>query len=151
MKSQTAAYGGMPATGTAFVSVADRDKRAVILPVLRLAQLGFEILATAGTAEVLARNGIPSTLVRKFSDEGDAPSIVDLIDGGSVGLVVNTPSGRSARADGYEIRASAVAADIPLFTTIAELTAAVASLDVSSSALTVRSLQEYDRDRLGTT
>lgn len=151
MKSQTAAYGGMPTSGAAFVSVADRDKRAVILPVLRLEQLGFEILATGGTAQVLARNGIRARVVRKFSDGGEEPSIVDLIDDSRVALVINTPSGRSARADGYEIRAAAVAADIPLFTTIAELTAAVASLDVAASELTVRSLQEYDRDRLEAT
>src|SRR5690606_30254128 len=66
-KSQDAAYGGLPQSGTAFISVADRDKRAVVMPVLRLAQLGFEIVATEGTAEILARNGIRSRVVRKFS------------------------------------------------------------------------------------
>ncbi len=148
-KSQSAAYGGMPLGGTAFVSVSDRDKRSIVLPVLRLQQLGFDILATEGTAEVLNRNGIRARVVRKFSDapDGEAPSIVDLINRNEVDVVINTPSGRSARADGYEIRAAAVAGDKPLFTTIAELSAAVASIDAIREGFEVRSLQQYALDR----
>ncbi len=148
-KSQLAAYGGMPLSGTVFVSVSDRDKRAIILPVLRLQQLGYDITATEGTAEVLRRNGIQAREVLKFSDKptADASSIVELIHRGEVDVVVNTPSGRSARADGYEIRAAAVAADIPLFTTIAELSAAVASLDAVRGGFEVTSLQEYGARR----
>src|SRR5690606_22735379 len=66
LKSQEAAYGGLPSSGTVFVSVADRDKRAIVLPVLRLRQLGFSIMATEGTAEVLARYGIQAEVVGKF-------------------------------------------------------------------------------------
>ncbi|MGH1550902.1 carbamoyl-phosphate synthase large subunit [Leifsonia poae] len=148
-KSQSAAYGGMPLTGTVFVSVSDRDKRAVVLPVLRLAQLGFGIVATEGTAEVLNRNGIEARIVRKHSDalESGGDSIVDIINRSEVDVVINTPSGRSARADGYEIRAAAVAADKPLFTTIAELSAAVASLDAIREGFDVKSLQEYAVER----
>jgi len=148
-KSQLAAYGGMPLSGTVFVSVSDRDKRAIILPVLRLQQLGYEIAATAGTAEVLRRNGIPAREVLKYSEKAsaDAASVVELIHRGEVDVVVNTPSGRSARADGYEIRAAAVAGDIPLFTTIAELSAAVASLDAVRGGFEVTSLQEYGARR----
>lgn len=144
-KSQLAAYGGMPTGGTVFVSVSDRDKRSIILPVLRLQQLGFEIAATEGTAEVLRRNGIAAREVLKYSDKSsdDAVSVVELIHRGEVAVVVNTPSGRSARADGYEIRAAAVSADVPLFTTIAELSAAVASIDAGGEAFEVTSLQEY--------
>ncbi|MGA0565976.1 carbamoyl-phosphate synthase large subunit [Rathayibacter sp. KR2-224] len=150
-KSQTAAYGGMPLSGTVFVSVSDRDKRSIVLPALRLAQQGYRLVATEGTAEVLARNGIAAETVRKYSDapSGDEPSIVDLINAGEIDIVVNTPSGRSARADGYEIRAAAVAADIALFTTIAELSAAVASIDAIREGFDVRSLQEYAIDRAG--
>ncbi|GLU89929.1 carbamoyl-phosphate synthase large subunit [Agromyces sp. NBRC 114283] len=150
-KSQLAAYGGVPASGTVFVSVSDRDKRAAILPVLRLQQLGYDIAATEGTAEVLRRNGIRASEVLKFHDKPDAEatSVVELIHRGEVDVVVNTPSGRSARADGYEIRAAAVAAGIPLFTTIAELSAAVASLDVVGDGFDVTSLQEYQRRREG--
>jgi len=152
-KSQEAAYGGLPSSGSVFVSVADRDKRAIILPVLRLSQLGFEILATEGTAEILARNGIEARVVRKYflgqqSIEGE-PSIVDLINAGEVDVVINTPSGRSARADGYEIRTATVAADKPLFTTIAQLAAAVASFEAIQHGFDVRSLQDYARDRAG--
>ncbi|MBI5161799.1 MAG: carbamoyl-phosphate synthase large subunit [Micrococcales bacterium] len=150
-KSQDAAYGGFPDTGTVFVSVADRDKRAVILPVLRLSQLGFEILATEGTAEILARNGIRATAVRKWfqgqaTTPGD-PSIVELINQGRIDVVINTPSGRSARADGIEIRTATVAADKPLFTTMAQLNAAVAAIDTAHQPIAVRSLQDYARDR----
>jgi carbamoyl-phosphate synthase large subunit len=148
-KSQEAAYGGMPLSGTVFVSVSDRDKRAIVLPVLRLQQLGFEILATSGTAEVLNRNGIHAGIVGKYSEnvggDGSEPveTIVDLINADKVDIVINTPSGRSARVDGYEIRAAAVAADKPLFTTIAQLGAAVASFDALKDGFEVTSLQEY--------
>ncbi|WP_353827659.1 carbamoyl-phosphate synthase large subunit, partial [Agromyces sp. SYSU T0242] len=147
-KSQLAAYGGMPRSGRVFVSVSDRDKRAVILPVLRLQQLGYELVGTEGTAEVLRRNGIASDVVLKFSEKhGDEVSVVELIHRGEIDVVVNTPSGRSARADGYEIRAAAVAADIPLFTTIAELSAAVAAVGSDEGGFDVTSLQEYARRR----
>lgn len=144
-KSQEAAYGGMPASGTVFISVADRDKRAIVLPALRLRQLGFEILATEGTAEVLNRNGIQARVVRKYSEtaDDDAPSIVELVNRDEVDVVINTPSGGATRADGYEIRAAAVAADKPLFTTIAQLAAAVASLDAANEPFEVTSLQDY--------
>jgi carbamoyl-phosphate synthase large subunit len=141
-KSQEAAYGGLPEKGVVFVSVADRDKRSIILPVARLQQLGFELIATVGTAEVLGRNGIEAGTVAKYS-EGRAESVVDLINSGRVDIIINTPSGRSARADGYEIRAAAVAADKPLFTTIAQLSAAVGSLEADQATWDVTSLQEY--------
>ncbi|MDY0944990.1 carbamoyl-phosphate synthase large subunit [Frigoribacterium sp. CFBP9039] len=140
-KSQTAAYGGLPTSGTVFVSVADRDKRAIVLPVLRLQQLGFTILATEGTATVLVRNGIEADTVAKFSAGGH--SVVDLINADEVDIVINTPSGSSARADGYEIRAATVAADKALFTTIAQLGAAVASIEAVQTELEVTSLQDY--------
>jgi len=149
-KSQAAAYGGLPERGTVFVSVADRDKRAIVLPVLRLSQLGFELLATEGTAEVLRRNGIRAGVVRKYSDRelpGDEPTIVDLIASNAVDVVINTPSGGASRADGYEIRAAAVAGDKPLFTTIAELSAAVASIEAIRAGFEVTSLQEYADQR----
>ncbi|MDH2444336.1 carbamoyl-phosphate synthase large subunit [Amnibacterium sp. CER49] len=147
-KSQEAAYGGLPLSGTVFVSVSDRDKRSVVLPALRLAELGFTLLATAGTAEVLHRNGIRASVVRKLSESGEVgPDVVDLISRGRVDVVINTPSGRSARADGYEIRAAAVAADKPLFTTVAQLTAAVASIEAIRAGFDVTALQTYERRR----
>ena len=144
-KSQAAAYGGLPTEGTVFVSVADSDKRAVILPAHRLRELGFDILATEGTAEILSRNGIEVSLVNKFSaTQGSGQdNIVDLINRGDVDMVVNTPSGGMARADGYEIRAAAVAGDKALFTTMAVLGAAVSALPILREGFAVRSLQEY--------
>jgi carbamoyl-phosphate synthase large subunit len=146
-KSQLAAYGGLPTKGTAFVSVANRDKRAMIFPVKRLADLGFEIMATEGTADVLHRNGVEATVVRKHSaGPGPAgePTVVDRILAGEVDMVVNTPSGRDARADGYEIRSAAVAMDRPILTTVQELGAAVHGIEaLGRGALGVRSLQEW--------
>ncbi|KAA2265338.1 carbamoyl-phosphate synthase large subunit [Solihabitans fulvus] len=130
-KSQTASYGSLPTSGRVFVSVANRDKRAVVFPVKRLADLGFEILATSGTAEVLHRNGIPCTLVRKYSEgAADAKNVVDEILAGDVDMVINTPYGNSGpRVDGYEIRTAAVAKDIPCITTIQGAAAAVHGIE----------------------
>lgn len=150
-KSQAAAGSALPKSGRIFISVADRDKHQVILPVRRLWQLGYEILATYGTASILKRHGIPVRLVRKHSADDDAPagpSIVELILNGEVDVVVNTPSGSSARKDGYEIRAATTAADAPIFTTIAQLSAAIGSFEtVIAGDFKVRSLQEHAQDR----
>ncbi|MGZ3146862.1 carbamoyl-phosphate synthase large subunit [Lentzea chajnantorensis] len=127
-KSQTASYGSLPTAGKVFVSFANRDKRAMIFPVKRLADLGFQILATAGTAEVLKRNGIPCTEVRKhFEGEGN---VVDMILNGEIDMIFNTPYGNSGpRVDGYEIRTAAVAKDIPCVTTIQGAAAAVHGIE----------------------
>ncbi|MFN8085573.1 MAG: carbamoyl-phosphate synthase large subunit [Microbacterium sp.] len=148
-KSQAGAYGGLPTSGTVFLSVADDDKRAVILPAHRLQELGFRLTATEGTAEILARNGIRVDVVSKYSDtqESGERNVVDLINAGEIDIVVNTPSGGIARADGYEIRAAAVAADKALFTTMAVLGAAVSALPVLREGFDVKSLQEYAQDR----
>ncbi|CCH33559.1 carbamoyl-phosphate synthase large subunit [Actinosynnema sp. NPDC047251] len=129
-KSQTASYGSLPTSGRVFVSVANRDKRAMIFPVKRLADLGFEVLATAGTAEVLRRNGIPCTVVRKHFEGAD--NIVDAILDGSVDMIINTPYGNHGpRVDGYEIRTAAVAKDIPCVTTIQGAAAAVHGIEAA--------------------
>ncbi|MGM0385604.1 MAG: carbamoyl-phosphate synthase large subunit, partial [Actinomycetota bacterium] len=147
-KSQMGAYGGLPTQGTAFISVADRDKRAIIFPVAHLVALGFTILATAGTAAVLHRNGIPSTVVRKASvgrgPDGE-PTIVDLIHSGAVDMVINTPNGQGARIDGYEIRTATTAADKSIVTTIQQLNAAVQAIEGMAQPVTVTSMQEFHR------
>jgi carbamoyl-phosphate synthase large subunit len=146
-KSQAAAFGGLPDSGRVFISVADRDKRAITFPVRRLVELGFEILATEGTSAVLRRNGIASTVVRKFSagrGPMGEPTIVDLIVEGQVDMVVNTPSGQGARADGYEIRTAAVSADKAIVTTVQQLAAAVQAIESRRSGpFSVRSLQDH--------
>ncbi|MEV0707116.1 carbamoyl-phosphate synthase large subunit [Nocardia aurea] len=150
-KSQAAAYGSLPTEGTVFVSIANRDKRAMVFPVKRLHDLGFRILATEGTAEMLRRNGIPCEQVRKHSepdtaeDAGDRlPSIVDQIRDGEIDMVFNTPYGNSGpRVDGYEIRTAAVGVDIPCITTVQGAAAAVQGIEASiNGGIGVRSLQE---------
>ncbi|MCX5449575.1 MULTISPECIES: carbamoyl-phosphate synthase large subunit [Streptomyces] len=146
-KSQTGAYGALPTKGRAFVSVANRDKRSMIFPARELVAHGFELLATSGTAEVLRRNGINATVVRKQS-EGEGPdgerTIVQLIHDGQVDLIVNTPYGTGGRLDGYDIRTAAVARGVPCLTTVQALAAAVQGIEaVSRGDVGVRSLQEH--------
>lgn len=144
-KSQSAAYGSLPTSGRIFVSVANRDKRAMIFPIKRLADLGFEIVATAGTAEVLRRHGIACDQIRKHYEAGEGEDAVSMILGGDVALVVNTPqgSGASARSDGYEIRSAAVTADIPCITTVPGAAAAVMGIEARIRGdMRVRPLQE---------
>jgi carbamoyl-phosphate synthase large subunit len=150
-KSQAAAGSSLPTSGRIFISVADRDKPQMLLPVRRLEQLGYEILATAGTAQILQRHGIKTREVRKHSQGSSAtegPTIVDLITAGEVDVVVNTPTGSSARKDGYEIRAATTAADKPIFTTLAQLSCAIGSFEaVIAGPFEVKSLQEHAADR----
>jgi carbamoyl-phosphate synthase large subunit len=151
-KSQQAAYGAsLPTVGRVFVSVANRDKRAMVFPVKRLADLGFEILATQGTAEVLRRNGVHAKIVRKHSagpgSDGE-PTIVRRILDGEVDLIVNTPFGSPGqsgpRLDGYEIRTAAVLRGIPSVTTVQGLAAAVQGIEaIARGDVGVRSLQEH--------
>ncbi|MGH3810778.1 MAG: carbamoyl-phosphate synthase large subunit [Pseudonocardiaceae bacterium] len=140
-KSQAAAYGSLPTSGRVFVSVANRDKRAMVFPAKQLADLGFEVLATRGTATVLHRNGIPCTVVRKHSEGPD--NIVDLINAGGVDLIINTPYGNPGpRVDGYEIRTAAVSRSIPCITTVQGAAAAVQGIEaLIRNDITVRPLQ----------
>jgi carbamoyl-phosphate synthase large subunit len=147
-KSQTAAYGSLPTQGTVFVSIANRDKRSLVFPVKRLADLGFRVLATEGTAEMLRRNGIPCQEVRKHFEppQPGRPEVsaVDAIKAGDVDMVINTPYGNSGpRIDGYEIRSAAVAANIPCVTTVQGASAAIQGIEAAIRGdIGVRSLQE---------
>jgi carbamoyl-phosphate synthase large subunit len=150
-KSQAAVYGSLPVKGRVFVSVANRDKRSMIFPVKRLADLGFEIWATEGTAEVLRRNGVRAKIVRKHSDgpgpDGE-PTVVTRILEGEVDLIVNTPFGSPGqsgpRLDGYEIRTAAVRRGVVCVTTAPGLAAAVQGIEaIIRGEVGVRSLQEH--------
>ena len=150
-KSQAAAYGSLPVKGRAFVSVASKDKRSMVFPVKRLADLGFEIWATRGTGEILRRNGVRATIVRKHGEgrgpDGE-PTIVERIMAGQVDLIVNTPFGSPGqsgpRLDGYEIRTAAVRRGIPCVTTVQGLAAAVQGIEaITRGEVGVRSLQEH--------
>ena len=149
-KSQVAAGVILPKTGKVFVSVSDRDKHQIVLPIRRLWQMGFEILATTGTAKILGRQGIPTKEVIKFSEKTEGQgSIVEMIAAGEIDIVINTPSGGAARADGYEIRAATTASGKAIFTTTAQLAPAIASLEfIRENSFDVKPLQEYDSERL---
>jgi len=150
-KSQQAAFsGGLPTTGSAFVSLANRDKRAAVFPIKRLADLGFRIFATQGTAEVLRRNGVKVEVLRKQHEgrgEDGTPTTVDAIMAGEIDLIVNTPYGVGPRVDGYEIRTAAVTKGVPCVTTVQGLSAAVQGIDaLVAGEPGVRSLQEHGAD-----
>ncbi len=147
-KSQIAAYSsGLPTSGTVFVSVANRDKRSMIFPLKRLADLGFEITATGGTADVLRRNGVQVSDIRKIHEPGEGINTVDAILGGQIALIVNTPYGVGSRLDGYEIRTAAVLRGVPCITTVQGLGAAVQGIEaLISGEIGVRSLQEHGRE-----
>jgi carbamoyl-phosphate synthase large subunit len=124
-KAERAAGRPLPTEGTAFLSVRDADKRAVVPVAESLAQLGFRLLATAGTAETLAAAGITVEQVRKVTEEGTGATVVDLIRRGRCNLVINTPHGSGARTDGYLIREAALVARVPCITTLSGAAAAV--------------------------
>jgi carbamoyl-phosphate synthase large subunit len=140
-KAQAAAGVGLPGSGTVFLSVTDTDKPAVMGIAAQLHDLGFSIVATRGTAAAISRMGIPVERLNKLGE--GSPHVVDRIEGGDVTLVINTPTGTAARADGYEIRRAAIARGIPCITTIAggmAATRAIAAARMREPA--VVSLQE---------
>jgi carbamoyl-phosphate synthase large subunit len=149
-KALVASGASLPREGTVFVSMANRDKRAIAFPAGRLSELGFRLLATKGTAGVLERAGIPVTRVAKVSEGGR--SVVDLIRDGEVDLVINTPFGRGPRTDGYFIRTAAAQAGIPCITTLPGAFAALRGIEaLRSPPGAPRSLQEHhERARAAT-
>jgi carbamoyl-phosphate synthase large subunit len=143
-KAERAAGRPLPVAGTAFLSVRDADKRAVVQVAGGLAELGFKLLATAGTADTLAAAGLEVERVRKVMEEGEGPTVVDLIRRGRCNLVINTPQGSGARTDGYLIREAALVARVPCITTLSGATAAVDAIANARSeeSLSLQELQE---------
>jgi carbamoyl-phosphate synthase large subunit len=125
-KAQAAAGARLPSQGTVFITVADRDKSAATGIAIQLHDLGFNLIATRGTAKALNRMGIPARAINKIGE--GSPHVVDAIELGDVDLVINTPVGTGARTDGYEIRAAAVARRIPCITTMSGGIAAVRAI-----------------------
>jgi carbamoyl-phosphate synthase large subunit len=146
-KAQDATGMALPTSGIVFISVANRDKRSVVLPARRLAEIGFAVLATRGTGAVLARAGVPVAIVRKRSE--GSPNAEDLIADGKVDLVINTPFGRGPRTDGYFIRTAAVRAGVPCITTVPGIMAAVQGIEAERLGRPEPvSLQEYHAPRI---
>jgi carbamoyl-phosphate synthase large subunit len=148
-KSQSAAAGALPNSGGVFVSFADRDKPEGLLGAKKLFDAGYELYATSGTAKALRDQGVSVNVVRKFSEgkgrEGESTAL-DLIESGTVALVVNTSFGAGPRVDGWRIRTSAVARGIPIITTISGLNAAAEAMVAQRTGnFTATSLQEWLR------
>ena len=144
-KAQAGAGSPLPTSGKVFISVANHDKRNVIIYAKMLESLGFEIVSTGGTAEILRRNGLNSVIVAsKFAEANGDHSIVDMVRNGDIDLILNTPAGGAARSDGYEIRAAAVSVGCPVMTTISEFAAAVQAINaLREHSWDIMSLQEH--------
>ena len=146
-KSQIAAFGPLPKSGTVFISLADKDKMTGIEPAKGFSDLGFKILATEGTALFLRQHGVECTTVRKNSEGTGSmgeKTIVDIINAGEIDLVINTPVGRGTRADGWAIRTAAVQRSIPCITTTAGFSAAVDAVSfLQNSPFSIKSLQRW--------
>ena len=146
-KSQISSFGPLPKNGKVFVSLADKDKSHGIAPAKSLIDLGFAILATAGTAAFLREAGISVTEVRKYSEGQGAMgerTIVDLLHAGEIDLVINTPVGRGTRADGWMIRTAAIQRSIPCITTTAGFAAAVSGIAaLQQGEMSVKSIQKW--------
>ncbi|NMB59706.1 MAG: carbamoyl phosphate synthase large subunit, partial [Chloroflexi bacterium] len=141
-KSQIAAGESLPLAGAALISVNDYDKSAGLKLARDLYRMGFELMATPGTAAFLEKVGLPVIKVNKMSE--GSPHTVDYIRNGRVQLIINTPLGPQSHSDGAEIRAAAVTMNVPLLTTLSAAAAAVAAIKaVRQKALRYRSLQDH--------
>jgi carbamoyl-phosphate synthase large subunit len=140
-RAERAAGRRLPSSGNAFLSVRDEDKAAVVTVGGALAVLGFKLLATAGTARTLADAGLAVEHVRKVTEDGPGPTVVDLVRRGRCDLVINTPQGSGARTDGYLIREAALSARVPCVTTLAGAAAAVEAIAHARDEIAL-SLQE---------
>jgi carbamoyl-phosphate synthase large subunit len=140
-KSQIGAGLNIPLKGRAFISVMNKDKRSVVFVAKKMVDLGFEIVATKGTAKVLANNGIPVQTVYKVGEA--RPDIVDQIKNGEIHLVINTPSGKKPKADEVAIRSQSVAHNIPCVTTLSGAEAVVNAIESLKRGMSVKSVQEY--------
>jgi carbamoyl-phosphate synthase large subunit len=140
-KAQSAAGVSLPTEGAVFITVTDTDKPAATQIAARFHDLGFEVIATGGTAQAISSMGVPVTRINKLGE--GSPHVVDLIRERRCDLVINTPTGSGARSDGYEIRTAAVRHDVACVTTMTGATAAVRAIAAQAGGeAEVRSLQE---------
>jgi carbamoyl-phosphate synthase large subunit len=145
MKSQIAAGQKLPTSGSVFISVKNQDKRNVVFIAKKLADLGFTILATSGTAGVLTRNDIEVTALPKLHE--GRPNIIDLIKDGKVDLIINTPGGKVTRTDETKIRTHAILYSVPLITTLSGAQASINGIEnlMRHPGMHVKPIQEYHK------
>ena len=142
-----APFGFLPKTGTAFISVNQHDKKNISKIAMDLVELGFKLIATRGTAQVLRNSGIPVETVYKVNE--GRPHIADYVKSGKVDLLINTPLGKESFFDERSIRRAAIHHRIPCITTLSGAAAAVQGIRaLQKESLGVRSLQEYHRESL---
>ena len=141
-KAQIATGAALPTSGAALITVNDFDKGAVVKIARDLHRLGFRLFATRGTADWLARVGLPATVVNKVSE--GRPNVQDMVEGGELQLIVNTPLGARAHDDSRTMRTAALLHNVPLMTTLSAAAAAVNGIAaLRARELTVQSLQEH--------
>jgi carbamoyl-phosphate synthase large subunit len=145
-KSQIAAGQKLPTKGSVFISVKNQDKRNIIFVAKKLADLGFNIMATSGTADALKSNDIDIQILPKLHE--GRPNIIDLIKDEKVALIINTPSGKATKEDEMRIRSQAILYNVPLITTISGAQASVNGIEnlIKKPKVTVKSLQEYHKE-----
>jgi carbamoyl-phosphate synthase large subunit len=145
-KSQIAAGQRLPVKGNVFISVKNQDKRNIVFVAKKLADIGFKVMATSGTADALRNNDIDVLVLPKLSEA--RPNIIDFIKDGKVSLIINTPSGKATKEDEMKIRSHAILYNVPLITTISGAQASVNGIEnlIKKPKLAVRSLQEYHKD-----
>ena len=144
-KAELAAGMRLPIEGTVFISVKKADRKKILPVARRLHELGFRIIATNGTAEFLRSNGIPAEIINKVSQ--GRPNIVDAIINRDVNLIINTPSGKRGKTEGYLIRRAAVDYNVPYITTVSGAIAAVRGIEaIRNAKMTIKSIQEYHEE-----
>ncbi|OQA22513.1 MAG: Carbamoyl-phosphate synthase large chain [Actinobacteria bacterium ADurb.Bin346] len=142
-KSQIATNQIFPTSGIAFISVNDKDKDDILEIAKNLHELGFKIIATRGTADMLEKSGIACDSVLKISE--GRPNVLDMVKNGEIDIIINTPEGRNARSDGYYLRTAAVMQNVPSVTTLSAASAVVQGIKElqSNKKIGVKSIQEY--------
>ncbi|MFH1190084.1 MAG: carbamoyl phosphate synthase large subunit, partial [Candidatus Omnitrophota bacterium] len=145
-KSQLAAGQRLPVKGTVFISVKNQDKRNIVFVAKKLADLGFKIMATSGTADALISNDIDVQVLPKLNE--GRPNIMDFMKDKTVDLIINTPSGKATKSDEMKIRSLAILYNVPLITTVSGAQASVNGIEhsIRKPAVSVKSLQEYHKE-----
>jgi len=142
-KTQISTNQKFPTSGSVFISVSDKDKDLIVEIAARLSDLGFDLISTKGTADVLTKNNIKTHMVLKIRE--GRPNVIDMIKNGEIDLIINTPEGSRARSDGYYMRTAAVLHNVPSITTLSAASALLQGIEEmqDNSEVSVKAIQEY--------